>query len=309
MQDLKKHIIRKAPRARTYRTGAPISLRRGKEGKHLIVYSQLRQHPSNSLASGKEKKPPSSKSRKEIRWTTLTKLLFRLSIFSFASWMFYGNLREANTFFQYPVKNIRINGNQLLSKKEVFQKMKLSPQMTLQEVDPYAVTVALQEHPVIHIAQVRKLYPDYLFIDLVEYSAYATLLHQKKLYLLDPEKRLLKEAEFGEISPGPVLTGLPQANVELGKAIQSYGLDQGYRFLVALKQLPGLIHHFATIDLTDSLNIQTKLKENDTIVKFGSDFFMERLQVFQEMYPFIDQKHPNAKMLDLRYRDKLAISP
>jgi len=46
-----------------------------------------------------------------------------------------------------------------------------------------------------------------------------------------------------------------------------------------------------------------------TIIYFGSNFFVERVEIFEKVYGPIQEKHKLPQRIDLRYHNKLIVTP
>ena len=83
-------------------------------------------------------------------------------------WLSGGTAYLGWSYFQQPLKDVRISGNQLLEPAEVLKISGLQPGILLADLDPYLVASRIKSHPIVKKVDVRREFPGSLHLVLFE---------------------------------------------------------------------------------------------------------------------------------------------
>ena len=147
-----------------------------------------------------------------------------------------------------PIKEVRISGNKLLSAKEVLHLSGLSPGILLSELDPYVTASFIQQHPVVHRADVRREFPHRVHLILHEHIPEVLVerthsgREQIESHWLVTRERLVlqsvsaERAEDPKFMSFPRLLGLPDQGIRPGVVWNSLPLERGMKFLMTFRE-------------------------------------------------------------------------
>lgn len=111
----------------------------------------------------------------------------------------------ASTYFN--VKSIEVTGTRRAPRSELVRSVESSRGRSLFAVDLKAIARAVEGHPWVKRADVRRELPDRLVIEVTEHRAQAVLL-LGHLYLVGEDGEVFKRAALDEVEGLPVITGV-----------------------------------------------------------------------------------------------------
>jgi cell division protein FtsQ len=117
----------------------------------------------------------------------------------------------ADQFF--PIESIEVNEVQKVSRDEVLAILNLEGARGLLSTDPGKVKQSLESHPWIQQADVRRVFPDTLVIELKEREPAAVLRAGRRELLLGQDGVVIAEAGPGAFEGFPILTGIDYAQM------------------------------------------------------------------------------------------------
>jgi len=170
---------------------------------------------------------------------------------------------------------------------------------------------------------------------------------KKNYILIGYDQRLLKQLTIDQLlnSPHnrlPLVSGLKLKSFQLGSLLNSPVLERGLRFLTTFENMTLNSKRIESkiffedqfnlaewsskqihIDISDPLNLKINWPRNNfenktsfsnsvdssLIVSMGSRNFGQRLGVFQNIFPMLDEKHPRLKSIDLRFNNRVMLVP
>jgi cell division protein FtsQ len=77
------------------------------------------------------------------------------------------------------------------------------------------------------------------------------------------------------------------------------------RVIAALKPRPDLANRVSEIDVRDPRNVALSLRDDATVIRIGTDHFLERLQVYTELATAVHDRVQDIDYVDLRYALRL----
>ncbi|MGK5092924.1 FtsQ-type POTRA domain-containing protein [Deltaproteobacteria bacterium TL4] len=306
MQDLKDHTYRRLVQT-PYRSH-PFKIEQG-QGKSLKVVPLGVKSPS---ASDTFKNSFSSLSphldTPLIRQVRLWfKRMIGIGAFFFMIWLLIGVTIQMSTFFKQPVRHLRIEGESLLSPLELMQTIGLTPIQTLGSISPYQAENDLLHHPLVKQVQLRRIFPDTLYLHILEHEPYALVKTQQGHYLINREQYPLRKVS--SVYALPTLVGVEFSELILGQPLQSLHLERGLIFLEEIRKKYALEDLVSEVDVSDPLNLKLHLKEKDTLVYLGQDHYLERMELFKKTYPQLKTRYDHITSIDLRYPNKITVIP
>ncbi len=308
MQDFKNHASKRETSLRL--RPKKYDIQYGK--KKLRISPQSKQNFRPIPASRFKRKSPVSRPRSLSFDTTFlinswAKILIGLGTMFFLIWLLTGIILLSISYSQQPFHQIHMKGYSFLTPTRIYQITGIDPNSNFGEIDIYKVAQRLNQHPVIAQAQIRKLLPDHLSISLQERRPYAHLKMGDTYYLIDRKQHPLQIIPAAYAKQHPILTGIENVSVQLGKPILSPSLEKGIQLLDSLRESGIAGHDIAKLDISDPLNLKVKLRSPSLVLQLGQDHFSEKLKTFEKIYPQLPQSRSPLRSIDLRYKNKAII--
>ena len=116
----------------------------------------------------------------------------------------------ADQFF--PITSIEITDSRTVSRDEVLALLDLEAQPGLLSADPKKLTQTLEAHPWIQQAEIRRVFPNTLVVELKEREPTAVLRTGGRELLLGEDGAVIAEASTGAYQGFPILTGVAYAD-------------------------------------------------------------------------------------------------
>ncbi|MBC8259249.1 MAG: FtsQ-type POTRA domain-containing protein [SAR324 cluster bacterium] len=279
MQDLKRQSSRR-PAVRKLRTTS-VSIRKNRSNPIPGIALKLRKpstDPNNRTSwipqYFKENEP--ALLRHKIRW--LLEKLIAFCGLVFILWLTGGSIQVGQAYFQKALTKVQINGNQLLSDAEVLRTSGLRPGQRLIDLNPYQLAARLQVHPLVQKADIRRRFPDEIFLFFNEYQPVAllkitqqanvfspTAITKQNYVLIGKDQRLLKQLSVAELLDSthkrlPLIKGLTVSEMKLGTRLDSAVLARGIKFLTTFQEMAATqnaeisVTHIESEDQADLVN-------------------------------------------------------
>ncbi len=225
MQDFKQRraTSRKPWLKRRFRLG----LRRGK----------------SALPKGFRPLPAPPSARRESNWKVPRVRLLRPPLAALQAaillWLAVGVAWNGWALLTGPLAKVQLSGNHKLKGAEVLAAAGIAPGLTMDELDPIAVTRRLAVHPHVAAVDVRRVYPGNLWIDLRERSPSLRVQAGDRMAVLDDNNVVIEAG-----APPPDAAGLPLvrglgALPSPGERVRDPALQRAREFL-AVSQEQGL---------------------------------------------------------------------
>jgi cell division protein FtsQ len=133
--------------------------------------------------------------------------VFAAGVVCVGLWLGY---RFITTNDRFAIREIQINGASKLSAEAIDAALPVGVGDNVFSADLEAIADRLRAHPWIASADVRRVLPNTLVVEIREYDAVGVVL-LGQLYLVDATGRPFKRAEAGEDAGMPIITGLDRA--------------------------------------------------------------------------------------------------
>lgn len=122
----------------------------------------------------------------------------------------------ADQFF--PITSVEVNEIRKMSREEVLAALQLEAERGLIATDTSELKQSLESLPWIQRAEVRRVFPDTLVVELKEREPAAVLRDGHRELLLGDDGGVIAEAREGTFEGFPILTGIDSAQVVSGNA-------------------------------------------------------------------------------------------
>jgi len=217
-------------------------------------------------------------------------------------------LLQADRVFK--IKVVDITKTERVSRDDVLALLDLPPAQGLVLVDPEMLERALESHPWIRRATVRRLFPDTLAVELQEREAVAVLRTAGRAFLVDQEGVLLAERVPDAHQSLPVLLGVGYTEAVLREGDVVERVRNGIA-------LAGLLGQAVGRPMVVDLGVPGEVVAYDSglRLRFGEGGFGDKVDRYRQVWDrvfdrWIDRGKPASARLvevDLRFRDKVIV--
>jgi len=202
-------------------------------------------------------------------------------------------LQMTSASFGFAVEHISINGVRRLSEIDVLAALSLDEDSSLLDFDVLAAREALMQMPWVETAHVRKIYPDQLQINLVEYEPVALWQHQGELSIIDRQGRII----------APHDARAPSLPLVVGRG----GEREAAHLLQVMEQFPQLKERIrAYIRVADRR--WDLLLDNGLDIKLPEHDFAARLTSLLDDPEYADLLSRDILGVDLRFEDRIVLA-
>ncbi len=213
---------------------------------------------------------------------------------------------------RFAVAQIVVEDDGGLTTQQVIQFASVRMGQNLLSVDLDDVRRRLETIPLVRRVEVRRMLPQTLLIHIEERIAVARLQVPGRdsadaMFLIDRTSvamrplRLLDGTILQPQMPGPlpVLTGVTQTDVRLGKPVESEQVSRALQLLDRLEQVAaGSMMEVEQIDLSNAQQLTLTTKQH-TIVKFDVEDFPQQLRRLSAILSWSQQRQKMVQTVDL----------
>jgi len=198
------------------------------------------------------------------------------------------------------------------SKIEAIARQKFPSNILL--IDLSALQTLLEQEPWVSRAEIRRILPSSLKIDIQERTPSIIADIGGELVLLDRDGYLLDvyDSRYGKFDV-PVFTGLRGDNPESYKVLQEENSARVRLGVQVMSDLQAgsedLIRVISEIDLSDLKNVRILLVNDATEIFLGDKDFFKRLQAFVAQYPQVKSEHGEIASANLRFFPTIVYQP
>ena len=266
--------------------------------------------PGKKIKHNRYKKPVGKKRAKDIS------LLWRgsargLAVFAVYATVFYGitaggHVKDQNSLlynvqgrvagqFGYAAQEIRITGLKRESAVSVLRAINVQPNDSLIGFNPNAAQAVLEQVDWVQKAQVKRLYPNQLEIDVVERLPFAIWQRDGEFYVIDKTGSAFSSIEVGDVKGLIVVTG-EGAHKKVFDLVNHLEVHLGLKSKIAAAGHVG--NRRWNLYLKNGLKIMLPEK--------GLAEALIRLEQLQDEAAVFDKA---VASVDLRFGDRVVVSP
>jgi len=205
------------------------------------------------------------------------------------------------------IERIAVRGGARVSPDEVQVLLEGLRGTNLLTVDLEGWRQRLLLSPWVADADIRRVFPDSVLVELSERQPAALGRVDGALYLIDRTG-----AVIGEFGPDhadldlPIIDGLMAWRGGVPVVDERRGRLVG-RLLTALLGSPEMERLLSQVDVTDAEDVIAVLKGDTVQVRIGRERFVERLQSYVELAPHLREGVPDIDYVDLRYDNRVFV--
>lgn len=209
----------------------------------------------------------------------------------------------------FRVRKIEVNGNDLVSEKDILKLSKIARNQNIWNIDPEASEKRIASNPFVGGVSVFRRHPDAVQILIEEKKPTALLKTDGRFYTLDGQCTLLP-AVPGKCYTLPILSRTVGGRLEYGKQIEDKWVREGMAFLLfMLKDRPDLYPQVSEIIPTAGDGLVLYTSRGGVPVRIGRGGYDWKVRYLEAILAEMDN-HPfltNAAYIDLRFEGQVFV--
>jgi cell division protein FtsQ len=206
---------------------------------------------------------------------------------------------------RFVVRHIGVTGNTHVTADTIIRESTIFEGRNIFGLDLSEAAVAIEKIPRIRSAQVRRIPPDEIQIEVTERKPLALIL-SGRLLCVDREARILAEYDPAHKLDAPIISGKSLAGAKVGDTVQVEKVSCALEIVEIINRL-GLAGHLriSEINVDDPDNIVLVAEQSGATILLGSDNFEAKLwrlaRVAETMECNEQLKVANLERLDMRF--------
>jgi len=202
------------------------------------------------------------------------------------------------------VRHVEVEGLVHLERAEVDALLTNLPGQNLITIDLRELTGRLESSPWIRVADIRRILPATVAIDVRERQPVALARIDDRLHLIDAWGTFI--AEFG---PRYVAFDLPIVDGLVGEdgSVDHARMQLARDLIEALVGEADLLSRVSQVDVSDEMNAVVILEGEPVLLHLGSEDFVERLDRYLDLAPTLEERVPVMDYIDLRFGERIYV--
>jgi cell division protein FtsQ len=225
----------------------------------------------------------------------------------------YGGWRGATLLLGAPalqISRITMRGNERLSRGEVLALLDGLRGHNILTVNLEEWRARLLASPWVASAELRRLLPGRIDVELQERHPIGIGRLAKSLYLIDATGVVIDEygpnyAEFDL----PIIDGLAAVPSEGSGAVDVRRVQLAANVMTALQARADIAAQVSQIDVSDAHDAVVLLEGDTTLLRLGDADFVDRIQQYLDVAPALRERVEEIDYVDLRFDERLYVRP
>jgi cell division protein FtsQ len=201
------------------------------------------------------------------------------------------------------VKKIQVEGCVQQTPAEILDIAGIHPQVNLLSLNLKDICRQLESSPWIDKAQVKRTFPDQLYISISEKKPEA-LINLKQLHLVDGRGDIFKKVENQEGQGLPILTGISWENMMRQKKKHTMLISEALSLMSLLEQKGMPLSKISEINIDPVLGLTVFTTNNTLQIRMGFAPFEKKCNRLYAIMEDLTSKNLIAQTIDLNYRHK-----
>ena len=251
---------------------------------------------------------PGRKRRMSIRHAWLmARVLTVLGVTLYAGWRGTALLLGAPAL---QVSHITMHGNERLSRGEVLALLDGLRGRNIVTVDLAEWRLRLMASPWVEYAQLRRLLPSRIDVELRERQPIGIGRLSGTLYLVDASGVVIDEygPNYADLDL-PIIDGLAARPGDATSAVDEPRARLAARVIAAIARQPDIAKRVSVIDVTDAHDAVVMLDQDTAMLRLGEDDFVNRIQQYLDVAPALRERVEQIDYVDLRFDERLYVRP
>ena len=201
------------------------------------------------------------------------------------------------------VKKIQVEGCVQQTPAEILDIAGIHPQINLLSLDLKDICQQLESSPWIDKAQVKRTFPDQLYISILERKPEA-LINLNQLHLVDGSGVIFKKVERQEGQGLPILTGIRFENLWHQKKKHTMLINEALSLMNLFEQKGVPLAEISEINIDPALGLTVFTTNNTLQIRMGFAPYEKKCDRLRAIIVDLNSKNLTAQTIDLDYRHK-----
>jgi len=201
------------------------------------------------------------------------------------------------------VKKIQVEGCVHQTPAEILDIAGIHPQINLLSLDLKDICHQLENSPWIDKAQVKRTFPDQLYISISERKPEA-LINLNQLHLVDGRGVIFKKVERQEGQGLPILTGISWENLMRQNKKHTMLIGEALSLINLFEQQGIPVSEISEINIDHVLGLTVFTTNNKLQIKMGFAPFEKKCSRLYAIMEDLKSKYLIPQTIDLDYRHK-----
>jgi cell division protein FtsQ len=225
----------------------------------------------------------------------------------------YGGWRGTALVLGAPVlrvSDISMDGNERLSKGEVLALLDGLHGSNILTIDLDEWRSRLLASPWVERADVRRILPSRIDVDLRERHPIGIGRLSGALYLVDATGVVIDEygPNYADLDL-PMIDGLAARPAEAVSAVDEARARLAARLLAAIQRRPDIAERVSQIDVSDAHDAVVLLEGDPAVLRLGEDDFVDRIQQYLDVAQTLREQVAEIDYVDLRFGERVYVRP
>lgn len=247
------------------------------------------------------------------RRVTLRQALLAVKVVAVLAIALYGGWRAVALVLGAPalqISRITTQGNERLSRGEVLALLDGLRGQNILTVDLTEWHARLLASPWVASAELRRMLPARIDVDLQERHPIGIGRLAKSLYLIDASGVVIDEygpnyAEFDL----PIIDGLAAVPGDGNGIVDVRRVQLAANVMAALQSRAEIAGKVSQIDVSDAHDAVVLLQGDTTLLRLGDADFVDRIQQYLDVAPALRERVAEIDYVDLRFDERLYVRP
>lgn len=227
--------------------------------------------------------------------------------------MAYGGWRGTALVLGAPalqVANVTVRGNERLATGEVLALVSGLRERNILTVSLGEWRERLMSSPWVEDAQLRRVLPSTVEIEIQERRPIGIGRLGTGLYLVDARGVIVDEygPNYADLDM-PIIDGLANVPKDGAPAVDETRAWLAARLLAALHGRPDLAARVSQIDVSDAYDAVVILEGDTAMLRLGDEDFVDRLQEYIDLAAALRERVAEIDYVDLRFGERLYVRP
>lgn len=201
------------------------------------------------------------------------------------------------------VKKIQVEGCVNHTPAEILDIADIQPQVNLLSLNLKQICKQLESSPWIEKAQVKRTFPDQLYISIFERKPVA-LINLNQLHLVDHKGAIFKKVDHQEGQGLPIVTGIDWESLMKHKQKYTLLINEALSLLSLFKQKGLDKSYISEINVNPSLGLTVYTTNNTLQIVMGFAPFQKKCNRLYVIMEDLNKKNLTAQKIDLNYQHK-----
>lgn len=208
---------------------------------------------------------------------------------------------------QFRVKSISVHGSERLTQEQVIILSEIQTGINTFDLDLDLIGRKITENPWVYRADVQRIFPDRVAIEVVERSPVA-IVNLDYLYYLDQRGDIFKVLDSADNLDFPVVTGFNSENIKNDPAASQQQLQAIVGLIQNLRQRTVLnLEQISEIHQEEDGRLTVFTSENGVEIKLGWNNFAAKLDRLERIYSRLKPKLKILDYIDLNVDEKVIV--